>query len=175
MELFLGVLLGFGLGELSRIIREWRQRRRLKAALLDELDMNLHLIPQKEDNLQNMIKALRNKTLLPGKSVHSASTVFRTHIGEIGAHLEPIYRDNLHVIYEHLRVNDEFMDQFEQEFKRDRQLKIMENPWDAYVTFLSDLLDSLNVVKRLISALRSKNPTDVFNRHSKQSMPQNGA
>ena len=88
---------------------------------------------------------------------------------------EPIYRDNLHVIYEHLRVNDEFMDQFEQEFKRDRQLKIMENPWDAYVTFLSDLLDSLDVVKRLISALRSKNPTDVFYRHTKQSMPQNGA
>lgn len=50
----IGIVLGFSLSELSRIIRGWNRRRKLKKALLDELQMNDHLTLRRKITLAKL-------------------------------------------------------------------------------------------------------------------------
>ncbi|MDO9230051.1 MAG: hypothetical protein Q7U03_10855 [Syntrophales bacterium] len=164
----MGVILGFGLGELSRIIREWKRRRKLKKALLDELKMNDHLINQKKDNLGQIIEALKNKHILRAESVHAATTVYDTFFPEIIECLEPLYRDNIHIIYGHLKVNDSLMDGFYSSIVRDIQQGILKDPWKSYRNQIEDMTNSYSTAQSLIKAYLANKPQDVLYRHSER-------
>lgn len=164
----IGVALGFLLAEGSRWFREFNRRKRVKGALRDELDTNLHLIEQKKDTLRQMIQALEQRKILPGESVHSASIVYTAQISLLSEFLKPLERDSLHVVYERLRVADKMMDEFEYRIKKDLELKVMKNPWAAYKTQLTELSVSYDVVQSLIKDFIAKKPRDVFYRHDKK-------
>ncbi|MFH1296729.1 MAG: hypothetical protein ABIJ04_05585 [Bacteroidota bacterium] len=164
----MGVILGFGLGELSRIIRGWYHCRRLKKALFDELVVNYHLIDQKKGNLSQIIDALENKQILRGESVHAATTIYDSCISEIIGSLQPIYRDNLHIIYERLKMNDTLLDHFYSGVTRDIQQQILRDPWLAYKKQLTDMSNSYAIVQSLIKDVVAKSPQDVMYRHSKK-------
>ena len=164
----IGVILGFGLGELSRIIREWKRRRKLKRALFDEIETNNHLINQKKDNLRQIIEALDKKQVLRGESVHAATTIYDSYFPKIIDCLAPILRDNIHIIYGHLKVNDSFMDQYYSSITMDIQRGVLANPWASYKKQFTDICNSYILIQNLINDIIAQKPQDVFNRHNKK-------
>ena len=164
----IGIVLGFSLGELSRIIRGWNRRRKLKKALLDELQMNDHLITQKKDNLSQIIKALNNNQILRAESVHAATTVYDSFFPEIIECLKPIFRDNIHIIYGYLKVNDSLMDQFYSSIVRDIQQGIIKDPWKSYRDQLEDMANSYSTAQSLIKDYLAHKPQDVLYRHGER-------
>mgnify|MGYP001128390731 CR=1 FL=1 len=162
----IGIVLGFSLGELSRIIRGWNRRQKLKKALLDELQMNNHLITQKKDNLSQITKALNNKQILRAESVHVATAVYDSFFPEIIECLKPIFRDNIHIIYGYLKVNDSLMDQFYSSILRDIRQGIIQDPWKSYKNQLEDMTNSYSTAQNLINDCLANKPQDVLYRHS---------
>jgi hypothetical protein len=50
----IGVVLGFGLSTGYQELKERRERKKHKAALMEELRANLHMIPQKRQTITNV-------------------------------------------------------------------------------------------------------------------------
>lgn len=164
----LGVVLGFGLGELTAVVKDIRSRRKIMRSLKDELQSNVFIIAQKQDIIDKMISALQNKQILEGQSLHAASLIYDVHLPLISNILTPIQRDNLHVIYESLKVIDKFLDEFEKNIKEDIDRQIMPDPWGAYQGKLGDLVDQYNKHSSLIADYLNNKPRDVFYRHTRQ-------
>jgi hypothetical protein len=158
----LGVVLGFSLGEGSRWIREKVHIRRLKHTIRLELTAVLAQINDKKDILRQAIEALNNGRVLPMMAVRAVTMGYRSYIEELYEHFSDIERNCLHVIYERLRVADEHMESFHEDFQKAVKDGMVENPWDAFVGYLEDLVDSYEVIKKLIDSYLYANPEDVF-------------
>src|SRR5258706_2033339 len=158
----IGVALGFALGEGSRIIREWFRIGRLKKLIRDEL-VSIHMqIPQKRDILGKMTVSLDKHRLIPGISVGIINTGYHQHISELYEHLSINQRNCLHVIHEHLRVADDTMSGFMDAFQAASRDKVVEDPFAAFKSILSDIDGSYQVVDTLIDSYLNGKPTDVF-------------
>lgn len=164
----LGVVLGFCLGELTAVLKDIRSRRKIMRSLKDELQSNVSIIAQKQDIIDKMIGALQNKQILEGQSLHAASLIYDVHLPLISKLLTPIQRDNLHVIYESLKVIDKFLDEFEKNTKEDIDRQIMPDPWGTYQGKLGDLREKYNTLRSLIADYLNNKPRDVFCRHTRQ-------
>ena len=93
----LGVMLGYGLTEVTRVCREKRADIRLRRNLEDELRSNKFIIAQKQDVIRKMITALENKQVLPGRTTSSATIIYDTQIVGIARILGAKERDNVHL------------------------------------------------------------------------------
>ena len=158
----IGVVLGFALGEGSRLIRERLRIRRLKGAIRSELQAILAQIPDKEDMLRQAINALENRTVLPMAAVRFATTAYGSSIGDLYEHYSDLDRNCLHVIYERLRVSDSRTESFFEDFLKSIKDKVIDDPWKAYVTHLVEIDESFKVVKRLIDSFLTGKADDVF-------------
>jgi hypothetical protein len=107
-----GVILGFGLGEGTRLIREKVRINQLKKLIRDELLSMRYQIPQKRQVLDDMTAALNKHEILPGDSVSIISTGYRQHISELYEHLSLKQRNCLHVIYQRLEISENLMNGF---------------------------------------------------------------
>ena len=128
----IGVTLGFALGEGSRLVRRWVRIGKLKKLVRDELVSIQMQIPQKREILGKMISALKKHQLLSGVSVAIVNIGYHQHISELYEHLSVNQRNCLHVIHEHLRVADEVMNRFMDDFQAASRDKVIEDPFDAY-------------------------------------------
>ena len=108
----LGVIVGFLLNETSKIFREKRLSKKLKKALEDELNTNLHQLDRKIDIANQIIDALNQEKFLPGMSVPFASTVYDHHFPSILKDLNSIQKDNVRHIYSNLSVLDAILFSF---------------------------------------------------------------
>jgi hypothetical protein len=157
-----GVVVGFCLGEGSRYLRYRWEVGRNKRLVKEELRSVLSQLPQKIDILRQAIGKLREKQFLPTLSVHLIATGYSSVLSELYPHLTLTERNCLHVIYERLRVADEVMDAFENDFTRGVKDKVIGDPWVAAIGRLEDLLHSLGVVEKLAKSYVSGKPIDVF-------------
>ena len=62
----IGVVLGFGLSAEYQELKEGRERKKHKGALIEELRANLHMIPQKRQTISNMMNELQQGRMLLG-------------------------------------------------------------------------------------------------------------
>src|SRR4029077_17526173 len=127
-----GVMLGFVLGEGSRLVRHWFRIARLKRLVRDELVSLRMQIPQKRDIVGNMITSLDQRKVLPGISVSAVSTGYRHHISELYEHLSIIKRNCLHVIHEPLRLSDQIVNRFVDDFQAASRDKVLADPFAAF-------------------------------------------
>ena len=158
----IGVVVGFLLGEGSRLGRYFWQIRRNKELVRSELRAVLAQIPQKRDILNQAIPALRQGHVLPMQSVRAVATGYQSVLEDLYPHLSDLERNCLHVIYERLRVADEFMDAFEENLTRIVREKTFPDPWSVHIGKIEEMLQSYAVVEELARSYLSGSPKDVF-------------
>jgi len=158
----LGVVLGFLLGEGSRLIREWWRLKRLRVALEQELRSIQTQIPQKIDVINQMRESASQRRILPGLSVAIADTIYRNHDVKLYPRLTLLERNCLHVIYERLAIADKVLSTFEQDVRTAISEGLINDPFVAYHERLGELLESYDVVQTLIRSYLARNPIDVF-------------
>ena len=158
----IGVVVGFLLGEGSRLGRYFWQIRRNKELVRSELKAVLAQIPQKRDILNQAIPALQKGHVLPMQSVRAVATGYQSVLEDLYPHLSDLERNCLHVIYERLRVADEFMDAFEDNLTRIVREKTFPDPWSVHIGKIEEMLQSYAVVEELAQSYLSGSPKDVF-------------
>jgi len=157
----LGVVLGFGLNALWQILRDGMGRRRRTRSIEAELRTNLGLLPQKIKHLQNAQRALDNRKLLAGDSVHFATYLYDTHIGEVAQHLSSTQREVLHVVYQSMRVVDTFLDDLVSDFVQKRSSGQLAKPFKAYAGMCAEMADRCRLVSTMISEYLAGEPREV--------------
>lgn len=158
----LGVVLGFSLGEGARWVREKFRIRRLKRAIQNELRAILAQIEDKEDILRQAVQALQQNRVLPMVAVRAITLGYNSHIKDLYEHYSEIERNCLHVIYERLRVADQHMESFHEDFQKALKDQLVNEPWKAYVGYLGDIIKSYEVVINLVRSFLDGRPEDVF-------------
>jgi hypothetical protein len=161
-----GTILGFVLNQFSTSFRQWKERRRLKKALFDELETNLFQIDHKKDTLRNMIASLQKETILPGISVPCASAIYTAHFPAVVKHLQPIERDVIQNVYSRLLIDDSIMQNTEQLLKVDLREKIVTHPWESHISKLNDIVEDYEIAQELIKSVLDGNPVDIYQRKS---------
>ncbi|MBN8476774.1 hypothetical protein [Sulfuritalea sp.] len=156
------VFLGFMLGEGSRYIRERLRVFRLKRTIQKELESIQRQIPQKKEIVSQIIGNLGKRVLLPGLSVPIISLGYDELIKAVYEHLSPLQRNCLHVIYERLRVADNTLANFKDDFLAMIKAGVLADPWKAFADQFQDINASYDVVEDLIASYLSNRPIDVF-------------
>lgn len=157
-----GVVLGFGLSELSQFIRYRHRICRLKTIVEEELKSIRCQIDQKLDILSKAQERLGKKQILSTRSVRALTTGYASALRELYGHLGDRERNCLHVIYEYLRVGDDTMDQFETDIMAAIKEEILPDPFSAYADRFRDLQTNYENAKRLIDSYLERRPIDVF-------------
>lgn len=157
-----GIVIGFGLGEVSRWIRGLLRIKKLKVLIEDELKAIKYQIPQKRDIIRKIVDAIDNRELLGGSSVRFLNAGYQTYFAEINEHLTPKQRNCIHLIHESLKNIDVGLFCFEEEFRSALNDPAVTDPYFASKAHLQDYLSSLDVVHKLIESYLNGKPIDVF-------------
>ncbi|MFA5011710.1 MAG: hypothetical protein WC644_07110 [Ignavibacteria bacterium] len=158
----IGVVVGIVGNVFIRLIRDILHRRRVKKALRNELIRNLYTIVLKKDIIRQIIENLKCKQILSGKSVNSASNVYNKHLSMLSIYLNKVENDNLHIIYEHLRHNDKFMDEFETRLRYDIDSKRINDVWLKHENEFKDINADYDKIQSLIKDYLKNKPKDIF-------------
>lgn len=157
-----GIVLGFTLGEGSRIVREIIQIDKMKKSIYNELITLKSQINDHKQNLNIAIDYLKKSEVIPLKNVRSISIGYNSYINTIYKEFSVVERNCLHVIYERLRVADELQSSYHDEVQNSISNQSMDNPLEYYVGRLEDLIRSYDVVYKLINSYLNSNAEDVF-------------
>ena len=160
----LGVIVGFILNEVSKLVKDKRLSKKLREALEDELNSNHFQLDQKIDIANQMKNALKKGNFLPGTSVPFASSVYDHHFPAILKDLSPIQRDNIRHIYSNLRVLDEINFSMEKSYKEDILESALADTNAAYIGKIDDVLNNYRVLKDLITSYLDGSPKDIYYR-----------
>lgn len=157
-----GVVAGVVLGEGVRWVRELGERRKQKRVIQEELRAISGQIAQKINAIEQMIRSLTNGRYLPGRSVAIVNLGYRRFGAELYPHLSPAERNTLHVVHERLRIADDELDRFEENFQRDLQGEVVADPFAAAADRLGELRASYRMVDQLIRGYLAGQALDVF-------------
>jgi xanthosine utilization system XapX-like protein len=158
----IGAIVGFLLGEGSRLVRHYWQIHRNKQLVKAALKAILAQLPDKKDILNKAIISMRGGRLLPMVSVRVLAIGYQSVLEELYPHLSDLQQHCLHVIYERLRVADQFMDSFEDNFTKAIREKTFPDPFAVYIGKTEEMLESYKVVEDLAQSYLSCKPIDVF-------------
>ena len=147
-----GVVIGVLLGEGSRYIRYRIRIFKLKRIVSEELRSLKMQIPLKVDIIKQIIENLKSQKILQGLSVESINIGYLDHISELYEHLPKLQRNCLHVIYETVRIADDFLNHFYDRIIVCIKEKIIDEPFAAYIGHFEDVLQSFHVVSELIDS-----------------------
>src|SRR6266540_7343002 len=112
MAVLVGVILGWGLGEGTRWLRQALAFRRLREAVRAECEVLLDQLPDLKDMIDQVVRALGNEAVLPAGHVHTRKTAYAAVVAAGFPGLKRWERNLLHVVYERLRVADEVLDRY---------------------------------------------------------------
>jgi hypothetical protein len=157
-----GVAVGFILGELSGVVRRKLEISRRRKLIVSELKSILSQLPQKLDLLTKARDALKRKEVLPLMSVRILTAGYESVLADLYPHLTDLQRNCLHVIYERVRVAEEFMASFEASFLSALERDGLENARNVYSGLIEDIRNSYKVVEDLAKSYLADNPIDVF-------------
>lgn len=157
-----GVALGFVLGEGWAAVRRWRDVRRDKRTLIAELETIVAQIPDKIYLLYKAIAALEKSEVLPLTSVRVVTSSYEQTYENLLPHLTQKQRNCLHVVYERIRVAEEFMESFHTNLLGMINANSSDDPIGSYKGIAHDMKDSYMVVLDLIRSYLDGKPIDVF-------------
>jgi len=156
-----GVALGFFLQFLYQKKRDEALLKKKRAAIESELGTNAVLIPQKKDLLLKIQSKLRKGKLLRGSSVRFPAYCYLEYIGEVSVSLTSVQRENLVIIYETLRIIDEYMDNLHSEYMKMKQSAVVPNFRKSYIGEIGDLVDQCSLAETLISKYLAGEPMKI--------------
>ena len=158
---FGGVVFGFFLQSFSQKRRDEALLIKKRVAIESELGTNAVLIPQKKDLLLKIQSELRKGKLLRGSSVRFPAYCYLDYIGEVSVSLTSRQRENLVIIYETLRIIDEYMDHLHSEYMKMKQSAIVPSLRESYIGEIWDLVDQCSLAKTLISKYLAGEPIKI--------------
>lgn len=156
-----GAVVGFLLLAGYEIVKDKQSNKRKKDAIRSELNTNLGLISQKIDHLKNLKESLKKEKILPGQNVHCTTYLYDIYIGDIGGQLSKDERENLHVIYESMKVIDKFLDDVFIQFINLRMSEQLSEPFGAYIEMCNGLIKRCNLIQDMIKECLSDNPRKI--------------
>jgi hypothetical protein len=157
-----GVLLGFLLGEGTRLIVHCYQLRGKRLALLAELRSNGLQIPLKRDILAQVRSALQNHEILPARSVPFCHIAYDTYFPELYADLDEGKRNCIRFIHERLKVADGFLDDFFDKFTALSESGALMDAVGSFLTMCKDVDTALCQTGDLIQSCLGGRPIDVM-------------
>ncbi len=163
----LGVALGFSLTEISRLIKSFVEKKKLRKALLDELEINYFQLEHKKDTIKSIIAAIDKMEILPAISVGAASAVYEHNTASVILLLKPIERDIVENIYSRMKIVDVYLNTFENNLMNSIKDKIAADPWKVYKSKSSDMFESCKVSQEYIKSVLENKPIDIYKRKDK--------
>ena len=157
----IGAIAGFLLLAKHEIAKDKQSNERKKGAIRSELNTNLGLIPQKIDHLENLKKSLEEEKILPSQNVHCTTYLYDIYIGDIGGQLSKNERENLHVIYESMKVIDKFLDDVFIQFIDLRVSGQLSEPFESYIGMCDGLIKRCDLIQDLIKEYLNGNPRKI--------------
>jgi hypothetical protein len=158
----IGAVIGFCLAEGSRYFTRRMEISQNREILRTELESVLAQLPQKRDILLQAINHMEGERFMPTSGVRMMISGYAAIILPLYPHLKPLERNCLHVIYERLRFADEFLDKLEDSFAKSIKDEVFPKPFIVYRDRLRELLNSYDVVEKLVRSYLSGHPLDVF-------------
>jgi len=155
-------VLGYFLGEVSGLLREYFKGRRASKALRQEVEDILAQLPQKRRVLQNLKNNLINGRLVEGMSVHMPDTAYRAHFADGQGTLTRTQRNCIRVVYEYMRVTDAFLDSYKASYISDRNSRLYDDVNAHYIGMLTDMIRCYDRAKELIESFLCGKPIDTF-------------
>lgn len=158
----IGVVLGFGLSTGYQELKDRRQRKNHKGAVMEELRANLHMIPQKRQTISNMINELQQGQMLPGPAVHFSRVFFENCFPSVASSLTVTERNSFHLLYEYFRVVDWLLDTYADRILEVTATEEVHNRIQVALAMLGDLKNLLAIIEDLAQMHLSGKPKDVF-------------
>lgn len=164
----LGVIIGFGLAELSAMIKKHNERKDCKNALMDEVRFNQEQTKNKISILDQAIDALKHKKFLSTQCATYSTIEFDNLYHVAIPVLQPLEKDNFRHLNSFYKKIDSILSVFDQEFKSDidnseiRQNTI-DSTYESAAGKLRDIRDSLVKNLDLTSGLLNGFPKPIFN------------
>jgi len=156
-----GVVVGFVLKSFSERRRDEALLKKKRRAIESELRTNVVLIPQKRDLLLKIQSQLRKGKLLRGSSVHFPTYCYMNYIGEVSVSLTDRQRENLVIIYDTLRIIDEYMDRLFSEYVEMHKSKALPNFRKGYIREIGDLIEECSLTETLIKDFLAGKPRKI--------------
>lgn len=144
-----GIVIGFILTFGSNFLKDYIHRRNIKKALKKELIFNCNVIGKKKEILKQMFDLLDLKNIYAVSPIHSMTNIYDTYISELSLYLNSEYKEDLHMIYSKLKINDKKMDEFEQNIKDDIR-NGHKNYIEAYKSKIFDYQTNYDIILLLI-------------------------
>lgn len=132
-----------------------------REAIESELGTNAALLPQKKDLLLNIQSMLSKGQLLRSPSVRFPAHCYLGYIGEVTVSLTTRQRENLVIIYETLRIIDEYMDHLFSDYMEMKRSGDVPNFRETYIGEIGDLADECSLVETLISKYLAGKPVKI--------------
>jgi hypothetical protein len=158
----IGVFVGFVLAFGGQELKEWLQRRAMRAALLAELKSNLHMLPQKRAIVRQIIENLSARRLLPGDSVRFSTAIYEAHYPTLSWRYSDLERNSLHVIYEYFRTVDSTLAGYSDHIAESLQSERLNDIIGIQKAKMTDIANLLGVAEGLISKHLAGGPADVL-------------
>jgi len=163
----LGVIIGFGLAELSAIIKKHNERKDCKNALIDEVRFNQEQTKNKISILDQTIHDLKQKKLISTQCA-TYSTIEFDNLYHIAIPvLHPLEKDNFRHLNSFYKKIDSILGAFDQEFKNDidnfeMRQNTIDSIYESAAVKLGDIRDSLTMNLELTKSLLNGTPNPIF-------------
>ena len=158
----IGVVLGVCLGAGYEEWKTWKNRKKLKAALIEELRSNLQMVPQKRDIVEQIIEQLKKNRVLPGNCAHFIRVFYETYFRSIFQDLSIKERNSFHILYEYFRIVDWLLDNYSERIVESMGTEKVDDYIRLYLAMMQDILNLLNLTEKLIAKHVEGNPEDVL-------------
>jgi hypothetical protein len=157
-----GVVVGFGLAELTQWLKTLRNDQALRGGLKAELETIVRMIPHKVSIIVQAEGALQSARVMNTTSTHFPRQVYDRIIESAPHLLSAAERDCLHVLYERLRINDTVMDSLEERFNSMTTAHSIGAAVQATAGALGDLKTALTATADIASSFVNGRAIDVF-------------
>jgi hypothetical protein len=145
--ILIGAVIGFGIDR----IKGFLDRRLARKALLEELALNLRMIPQFRRYLESVLSASAQGHAPNMRAIHFARASYEANYSAVLPLLSQAERSSYHLIYDHLAICNEISDeagrllsetQSQEEFGR--RLRVSATMFDSLLTTVDQLREQIS-------------------------------
>lgn len=155
----LGVVIGYALSLLGDWIKRKKKQRQILSDLMGELKSIRYQIAEKKRLVMTAFDKLDRTNFLDPKSIHINCMVYNNSLIDVYSEMSIIKLNCLHAIYEQIRVAEEILDNFKNDFFNNSGHS---DPVLMGRSRLKDVADSYEMTTTLIDSILQNKPIDVY-------------
>jgi len=145
-----GVVLGFGLSVLWEMFKTRSAEKKVKKEIKTELVINKGIIAKKIEIVNELLINVENHQGQRGQSTNLLTIAYKNGFPKIYHKLTKEQLDRLNNIYERIRINEEFLNNFHCYIFDILNNNKIEKPWDLIRGELNDTKKSYQFIKETI-------------------------